>query len=88
AQMNAIPSAEKAKELHKEKQVAFFSQMFDNTETYTGELKLDLTNGKVENNYEKLQTEWFIVDPNPEDEEQPAALRMTAIRFHGIEKID
>jgi len=86
--MNAIPSAEEAKELYKEEAADLFSQMFDNTETYTGELKLDLTGGKIEQCREELMTEWVIVDPNPKDEKDPAALRMTATRVYSIEKID
>ncbi|MHC4425814.1 MAG: hypothetical protein ACYSYV_06940 [Planctomycetota bacterium] len=88
ARMDAIPSAEKAKELHKEQGAAFVSKMFDNTETYAGELKLDLTGGKVEECHEKLVSEWVIVDPNPKDEQQPAALRMTASRLYSIERVD
>ena len=88
ARMEAVPSAEKAKELHKEQSAAFFANMSDNTETYTGELKLDLTNGKVEEYRENLTTEWVIVDPNPKENEQPAALKMTAVRSYSIEKID
>jgi hypothetical protein len=87
-QMDAFPSAEKAKELHKQQATGPFSNMFDNTETYTGELKLNLTDGKVEECSEKLLTEWFIVDPNPKNEEEPAALRMAATRLYSIEKID
>ncbi|UCC96598.1 MAG: hypothetical protein JSW66_12220 [Phycisphaerales bacterium] len=88
ARMEAVPSAEMAKELHKEQNAAFFSNMFDNTETFTGDLKLDLTDGKVEQWSEQLLTEWFIVDPNPKDPQQPAALRMTATRLHSIERTD
>ena len=88
AQMDAIPSAEKAAELHKEQAESVFSKLFDNTETYTGRLKLDLTAGKVEEYREKLLTEWLMVEPNPKNAEQPDALRMTAIRLHSIERID
>jgi hypothetical protein len=88
ARMQAVPSAEKAKELHKEESAAFFANFSDNIETYTGELKLDLTNGKIEECHEKLTTEWVIVDPNPKDSEQPAALKMAAVRSYSIEKID
>ena len=88
AQMEAVPSAEYAKELHKEQSATFFASMSDNTETYTGELKLDLTGGKVEEYRENLTTEWLIVDPNPKENEQPAALKMTAVRAFSIEKID
>jgi hypothetical protein len=88
AQMQAVPSAEHAKELHKEQSASFFANLSDNTETYTGELKLDLTAGKVEEYREKLTIEWVIVDPNPKDSEQPAALKMAAVRSYSIEKID
>ena len=88
AQMQAVPSAEHAKELHKEQSASFFANLSDNIETYTGELKLDLTAGKVEEYHEKLTIEWVIVDPNPKDSEQPAALKMAAVRSYSIEKID
>ena len=88
ARMEAVPSAENAKELHKEQSAAFLANMSDNTETYTGELKLDLTGGKVEEYRENLTSEWLIVDPNPKKNEQPAALKMTAVRSYSIEKID
>jgi len=88
AQMEAVPSAERAKELHEEQSVSFFASMSDNTETYKGELKLDLTNGKIEEYREELITKWLIVDPNPKEGQQPAALKMGALRSYSIEKID
>ncbi|MEA3227003.1 MAG: hypothetical protein U9Q07_13715 [Planctomycetota bacterium] len=88
AEMEALPSAENAKQLHKEQTTDFFSQMSDNTQTYIGKLRLDLTEGKVEECNEKLLVEWFIVDPNPKPDELPAALRMAATRLYSIEKID
>ena len=88
AQMQAVPSAERARELNEEQSASFFANMSDNTETYTGELKLDLTNGKIEEYREKLNTEWLIVDPNPKEGELPAALKIGAVRSYSIEKID
>ena len=88
AQMQAVPSAERAKELHEEQSASFFANMSDNKVTYTGELKLDLTNGKVEEYREKLISEWLIVDPNPKEGQPPAALKMGALRSYSIEKID
>lgn len=83
-EMNAIPSAEMAKQLHTD------SELFDNTEIYTGELKLDLTNGKVEKYCEELQSEWVILDPSVTvtDDEEASAVKMGAIRSYCIEKID
>ena len=88
-EMNAIPTSEMAEQLGKE-EISGFSKMFDNTETYTGRLKLDLTAGKVEKYLEKLQSEWIAVDPSAgqEGDKEPAALRMTAIRLYRLEKID
>ncbi|MFH1716873.1 MAG: DUF6263 family protein [Planctomycetota bacterium] len=89
AAMNAVPSTEQAKELHKEEESATaLSRMFDNKETYTGELKLDLTSGKIENCREELMIEWFFVDPNPKADERPAALRMTAELSYSIERVN
>lgn len=88
AHMNAVPSAAEAKELHKEQATSAFSQMFDNTERLTGELRVDLTDGNVVECREEMLIEWFIVNPNPNDNERPAALRMTAARLASIERMD
>lgn len=89
AEMKAVPSAEMAKQLHKEQATSFFAQMFDNTETYTGELKFDLTTGKVEKCVEELRSEWLAVDPSAgQGDEKPDALRLTATRLYCIERID
>ncbi|MBA7659895.1 hypothetical protein ES703_67889 [subsurface metagenome] len=87
--MNSIPTSGTAEQLDKEG-ISGFSKMFDNTETYTGELRLDLTAGKVEKYLEKLQSEWIAVDPaaGQEDDKEPAALKMTAIRLYRLDKID
>jgi hypothetical protein len=88
AEMEAVPSAENAKKLQEEQPASFFANFADNTETYTGELKLDLTDGKIEECHENLATEWLIVDPNPKEGEQPAALKMAAVRSFSIQRVD
>jgi hypothetical protein len=88
AEMEAFPSAGDVKQLQKEQTADAFSKMFDNIETYTGELRLNLADGKVEQCNEKLLVEWFIVNPNPKPDEPPAALRMTATRLYSLERID
>jgi hypothetical protein len=87
-EMDAMPSTEMAEELHKEQATGPFSKMFDNTETYTGKLSLDLTAGKVQECLEKLLTEWVVVNPSPKDDQEPAALKMAALRFYHIKKLD
>ena len=86
--MEAYPSVESAKEMHKEQRTSPISNMFDNIETYTGTLRLDLNEGKVTEYSEKLQTELVIVDPNPEEGKVPSALKMKATRIYSMEKID
>jgi len=86
-EMNSIPTSGAKDQLDK---AEAFSKMFDNTETYTGELILDLTAGKIEKYLEKLWSEWIAVDPlaGQEDDKEPAALKMTANRLYHLEKID
>jgi hypothetical protein len=89
AQMNAVPSTAKAKELYKEQSTGVLSSMFDNTETYTGRLRLDLTSGQIEKYNEEFRAEWVVVDPlATKQEKEPDILRMSATRIHIIEKID
>jgi len=89
AQMKAVPSAAKAKELYKEQSTGLFSTLFDNTETYTGRLWLDLTSGQIEKYTEEFRSDWIAVDPlATKQEKEPDILRMSATRIYRIERID
>ncbi len=89
AKMKAVPSTAKAKELYKEQSTVFFSSMFDNTETYTGQLRLDLKSGQIEKYFEEFRADWIAVDPMAKKETKvPDMLRMSATRIHSIERID
>jgi len=89
-EMSVVPSSEKAMEMHKEQAIGFFSQMFDNpVETYTGQLKLDLTAGKIEQYFEEFRSEWVAVDQfTSKENKEPDTLRMGAIRLYRFERID
>jgi len=88
-EMSVVPSSEKAKELHKEQAIGFFSKLFDTTEIYTGELRLDLTTGEVEKYFEEFRSEWIAVNPMaPEKDKEPDMLRMSATRLYRIERMD
>ncbi len=88
-EMSVVPSSEKAKELHKEQGTGFFSKLFDTTEIYTGELRLDLTAGKIEKYFEEFRSDWIAVNLTaPEKEKEPDTLRMSATRLYCIERID
>jgi hypothetical protein len=90
-QMNAIPSAEMAEELHRQQAASPFSEEFDDsTSTYTGELKVDLATGEIKKYFEDLRARWVVAIPPDEQEEfkAPAVLRMSDTRVHSLEKID
>lgn len=88
-QMNAVPSTARAKELYKEQPTGVFSSMFDNTETYTGQLTWDLTSGKIEKYSEEFRSDWIAVDPlATKQEKEPDMLRMSATRIHRVERIE
>lgn len=91
-EMNAIPSSEMAEQLHKEGPTRSFPDIFGGTKTYTysGQLKLDLTAGKVDRCFEKLQVERVIVDSSvkPGDDKEPDVMRMGVIRLYSLERID
>ena len=88
-EMDAIPTAETAERLHEQQAAYELLKMFDNTETYAGQLTLDLTAGKIEKCLEKLLSEWVIVDPwADQGDKEPAVMRMSATRLYRLEKID
>lgn len=84
--MNAIPSAEHAKELYQAQTALPFP--FDSTDTYSGQLMLDSENGKVEEYNEKLISEWIIIDPASKNNEKPDSIKMSATQYYSIKKID
>jgi len=89
AQMNAVPSTAKAKEIYKNQATGIFSSMFDNSETYTGQLTCDLTSGQIEEYSEEFRSDWVAVDPlATKQDKEPDVLRMSATRIHHIERID
>jgi hypothetical protein len=89
-EMNAIPSSETATELHKEQGTSAYSKMFDSTKTYTGQLKLDLTTGKIQEYFEKMRTNWVMVDQStmPGDAKPPQALRIGVVHLYRLERTD
>jgi len=84
--MNAIPSAEQAKELYQAQTTLPFP--FDSTDTYSGQLMLDSLSGKVEEYNEKLFAEWIIIDPTAKNNERPDSIKMSATQSHSIERMD
>jgi hypothetical protein len=85
--MKAIPSAEGAEATHQQTETVDLSQMADNTEEYIGEMRFDLTSGKVLECVERLVSKWTVLDDS-NNESEPPALVMTAIRVNRVDKLD
>ena len=88
AGMEAVPSVEGAKELYKEQGTNPITNLFDSQQAYTGRLKLDITEGAVEEYSENLRVQWVIADPSPDSQDQASALKMIAVRSYSMEKIE
>jgi len=89
-EMNAIPSSQQAEQLHEEQSTSLFSQIFDNVQSYTGRLALNLTTGKIDKYIEELDLQWVVADPASEqtDTDEPNIIKMTARYLHSIEKLN
>jgi hypothetical protein len=89
-QMDALPSSGQAEDLRKEQATHAFSDMFDTTQTYTGQLELDLSSGKVQKYSEELQSQWLMVDPQAKRKgsEEPDAIIMSVVRSYNLERVD
>jgi hypothetical protein len=84
--MEAIP----ASQAQPKQPSSSFLDMFDSTRTYTGRLRLDLDNGKIEQYYEKLKSEGTAVDPQaaPQDANGPDTVKIGIIRIYDLQKVD
>ena len=85
--MDAIPSISGMKESYEEQQTTTTPPMTDIRQTYTGQMKIDVTDGILLQYQENLKNEWIIVPPGSGKSGPPTALNMTATQIYDIEKI-
>ncbi|MHC4758580.1 MAG: hypothetical protein ACYTE8_07975 [Planctomycetota bacterium] len=83
--MGAIPSAEAGDTANQAQQS--MTQIFDTQETYEGQLRFDLDEGKVEEYSEKLDIQWTVIMP-VSGQGDPPVLKMSAIRSYDLKKIN
>ena len=86
--MNAIPSVEGTKEAYEEQKTTTTPPMTDTRQTYTGQMKIDVTDGTLLKYEENLKNEWIVVPPGSGKSGPPSALNMTATQIYDIEKIN
>ncbi|MBN1787104.1 MAG: hypothetical protein JW806_01770 [Sedimentisphaerales bacterium] len=68
----------------------FFSKMFDETDHYTGQMKLNLTTGQIDSYQESLKAEWVAIEPSSKQpsDKGPDQLTMSLWRMYSIEKVE
>jgi hypothetical protein len=90
--MNAVPSSKRAEELNPKDQQAmsFFSNMFDEKDSYSGKMVLNLTTGLIKSYNESLKVEWFAAETADEQKSDkgPDQLTMGFTSIYSIEKVD
>lgn len=87
--MSAAPAPETVEQSFEEQAGFDFSEMFDSTSKYAGQLRFDLMTGKVEKYHEKLESEWTtVIPPDMRQTKEPVGLILGAVRIYDFEKID
>jgi hypothetical protein len=88
--MKGIPSAAAAKQLYQSQTDTVPTGMFDNIDSYEGQLRFDLDAGRIESYVEQFRTEWVAVDQEAVQSgtERPATVRMTRTQLHRLERLD
>jgi hypothetical protein len=64
--------------------------MFDSAKNYSGQLRLNLTGGKVDNYYEKINSQWIVADPKAVEEpnKEVSTIKMGYLQMQSLERID
>jgi hypothetical protein len=88
--MEAIPPVVGAGQALPEQTANPFAAMSDNTDSYTGQLKLDLGTGRIERYVEQFAAEWVTADPAAMQSGQtnPAVLRMGMREWYELERVE
>jgi hypothetical protein len=87
--MKGIPSAAAAQQLYQNQTNTVPTGMFDNIDSYEGQLAFDLDTGRIDTYAEQFRTEWVAVDPEAVQSgaAHPPAIRMTRTLLHRLERI-
>ncbi len=87
--MKGIPSSAAARQLHEEQSSTVPAGMFDNVDSYEGQLQFDLDTGCIDTYVEQFHTEWVAVDQAAVQDgaHRPAAVRMDRTQLYRLERI-
>lgn len=89
-EMKAIPATVEPGQVVQNQATNPFATNFDNTESYTGRLALDLGTGQIQEYVEELRIEWITADPAAiaGGEADPAVLKMGVVESYRLERLD
>jgi len=89
-EMNAVPSSKRAESAEKEPAMGVFANMFDEKDTYTGKMIINLSTGQIKSYEETLKAEWLAAESSQEQKSDkgPDQLTMGFTYQYSIEKID
>jgi hypothetical protein len=87
-EMEAIPSAAMAQQLHGQVNMPVNPGMMDNTQKDTGRLCLDLTNQRIDEYTEDLTKEWVTVLPQRASNTGFIGMKMGAIQRYHLERVE
>jgi hypothetical protein len=88
--MNAAPSSKRVETAAKDDaSMGFFANMFDEKDSYTGKMVINLTTGQIISYNEKLKAEWFAAESTEEQKSDkgPDQLTMGFTSLYSIEKV-
>jgi hypothetical protein len=88
--MNAAPSSKHVETATKDDaSMGFFANMFDEKDSYTGKMVINLTTGQIISYNENLKAEWFAAESTEEQKSDkgPDQLTMGFTSLYSIEKV-
>lgn len=87
-EMEAIPSAVMAQQLHQQLNAPVNPGVLDNSQKDVGRLRLDLTNQRIDECTEDLTKEWVTVLPEKKPNSGYVAMKMTATQQYRLERVE
>jgi hypothetical protein len=89
-EMNAVPSSKRLDDPKKEQAMNLFSSMFDEKNSYTGKMVINLTTGVIDSYQETYKSEWLAAESGEEQksDQGPDQLMMGFTQVYSIEKVN
>ena len=90
-EMNAVPSSKRVEGAsEKDSGMGMFANMFDEKDTYTGKMIINLTTGQIKSYEEVLKAQWVAAESSEEQKSDkgPDQLTMGFTYKYSIERID